>query len=65
MVTPERDVPGISASACATPIAIACGQPRPYSLPVPRLRRSAAYINTPNTVSVPAMKSGWRKCSSM
>ena len=65
MVMPDRDVPGISASACAQPIASACGQVSENSSFRPRPKRSARYISIPKKLSVPATKSGLRKFASM
>ena len=65
IVTPEREVPGISASACAQPISSASRQPTEYSSRRFAPSQSASHIRIPNTESVPATNSGLRSICSM
>ena len=65
MVTPEREVPGISASACAQPISRAWCQSIEYSSLSRRPKRSASHMSSPNKVSVPATNSGLRSICSI
>ncbi len=65
IVTPEREVPGISASACAQPIRIASRQPTEYSSRAARPKRSAIHMRAPKTASSVATATGLRSFSSI
>ena len=58
IVTPEREVPGMSASACAQPISSASRQPTEYSSRSRRPKRSASHIRSPNSARVVGDRQG-------
>src|SRR5213078_2962005 len=70
IVIPERDVPGINASAWAHPITMPCPQPilssgSPTPPGAPRARRSAAHITSAHAPVEMAIARGHLRCSSM
>ena len=58
MVMPERDVPGISAMACASPMRMASFQP--IVARAPRPKRSASPSRMPKKMDVQASSVAWR-----
>ena len=65
MVMPEREVPGISASAWATPMNSTSFQVRPCSSRARRPRRSAYHSNSPNRMVVVAITNAERRSFSI
>jgi len=59
-VIPLRDVPGITASACAAPIAIASSRPTLASSRRLRPAASARHISSPTTISIVPITKGLR-----